>query len=440
MTHLRVPAVSTLSRAIVCAMLATTGATPIVAARSLAPMARGVPSDRVGGVAASQAPLVAVALRGDIYAVPADGSALPHRLTAYGHNNSPALSPHGRLIAYLSAPRAALRAVGFPTSHNVWIVPVDGASDGSSAYKLTPTNLQVDRGGPAWAPDGQHLAYIEYNQSRSSASVVVVDYQGTHRIVVLRTTGAMAGTISWSPDSRRIAVAPIQATAAGALPLHIVSTNGGAGTLITVRFPTGSLGQADNSTPTAVGSFPNPNGLSWAPDGRHLVVETFGAGEGGHLTGLWRVADSGGVAQLFVGTPGGVRRNSYSAGPYSFLSSASSFAYSPDGRSLLINSSGSGFWLANADGAQGHLLSPAPRACCALVQSVWLTDSSGLAFVTLQVLNPPSGSSSSSGPPIRARLYSRGLNGTSHLLYQLTDPDQGKMEIAPAFNCVVCGG
>lgn len=259
MACLRVPAASTLSGAIVCAMLATAGVTPAVAARSLAPVARTAPSYRVGVVAASQGPLVAVALRGDIYAVPADGSAPPRRLTAYGHNSSPALSPHGRLIAYLSVPQAALRAVGVPPSHNVWIVPMNGASDGSSGYKITPTS----------------------------------------------------------------------------------------------------------------------------PDGRSLLINRWFQGAGVHGQ--------------------------------------------------------SGFWLTNADGTGGRLLNPAPLQCCALVQSVWLTDSSGLAFVSLQVLNPASGNSSPSGPPIRAQLYSMGLNGTSHLLYTVTDPDQRKMEIAPAFGCVVCG-
>lgn len=449
MACLRVPAASTLSGAIVCAMLATAGVTPAVAARSLAPVARTAPSYRVGVVAASQGPLVAVALRGDIYAVPADGSAPPRRLTAYGHNSSPALSPHGRLIAYLSVPQAALRAVGVPPSHNVWIVPMNGASDGSSGYKITPTNLNVDRGGMAWAPDGQHLAYIEDNQGHSS--VVVIDYQGHHSTAVLHFTGTADNTIAWSTDSRRVAIVPFQPQSGNttAMSVAIASADGSAHDVIAVRFPSDMFSGRQFG---GRGSSPDPRNIAWAPDGHHLIVQTFGNGEGSHITGLWRVADSGGVAQVLVGTLDGMREGDYRMGSYSFLGDAATFTFSPDGHSLLINrlpggnvprgsspNGQSGFWLANADGTQGHLLNPAPLACCTLAQSVWLTDSSGLAFVSLQVLNPASGNSSPSGPPIRAQLYSMGLNGTSHLLYTVTDPDQRKMEIAPAFGCVVCG-
>ncbi len=460
MTRPHIPVVPALRVAMLCVVLASISTTwppfahqNVVTARDI-PAARRVPSHRVSRANAAQEPLVAVALRGDIYAVPADGSSPPRRLTDYGHNGSPALSPHGRLIAYLSVPRGGLDKYGHASSHNVWIVPMNGASDGSSGYKITPTNLNADRGALAWAPDGQHLAYVENSQGHSS--VVVVDYQGRHSTAVLRFTSTTGDAIAWSSDSRRLAIMPPQpysgdtTTAAVA----IAAVDGSMHNAITVRFPSDTF---SGRQPGGRGSSPDLNNVAWAPDGHHLVVQTFGNGEGSHITGLWQVADSGGIARLFVGTLAGVRQGYYGTGAYAFLNDAPRFAFSPDGHSLLINrlpggsgprGSGpdgqNGFWLANADGTQGHLLNPAPLACCTLAQSVWLTDSSGLAFVSLQVLKPASGTPSS-GPPIQARLYSLGLNGTSHLLYQLrllyelTDPDQGKMEIAPAFGCVECG-
>ncbi len=454
MTRPHIPVVPALRVAMLCAVLASISATwppfaqqNVVTARDI-PAARRVPSHCVSRANAAQAPLVAEALRGDIYVMPADGSTPPRRLTAYGHNDSPALSPHGRLIAYLSVPRGGLDKYGHASSHNVWIVPVNGASDGSSGYKITLTNLNADRGALAWAPDGQHLAYVEDSQGHSS--VLVVDYQGRHSTAVLHFTGTTDNTIAWSTDSRRVAIAPFQSQSGDttAMSVAIASADGSAHDVIAVRFPSDMFSGRQSG---GRGSSPDPRNIAWAPDGHHLVVQTFGNGEGSHITGLWRVADSGGIARLFVGMLAGVRQGDYRTGPYSFLSDAASFTFSPDGHSLLINrlpgGSGprgrgpdgqSGFWLANADGTQGHLLNPAPLACCTLAQSVWLTDSSGLAFVSLQVINGTSGSSSS-GPPIQARLYSLGLNGASHLLYQLTDPDQGKMEIAPAFGCVECG-
>ncbi len=433
-------------------MLASTGATSLAAATAGRAASHGVPSHRLGTAVAAQAPLVAVSLRGDIYVVPADGSAPPRRLTAYGHNGSPALSPHGRLIAYLSVPRGGLDKYGHASSHNVWIVPMNGASDGSSGYKITPTNLNADRGELAWAPNGQHLAYVEV--AKHVASVVVVDYQGNHSIVVWHAgfsfANARVDTLAWTPDSHRVAFIPPQLRSGNTttISVAIASADGRAGSVITVRFPSDMF---SGRQPGGRGSSSDLNGLAWAPDGRHLVMQTSGAGEGLRLTGLWQVADSGGVARLFVGTPAGVRQGGYSTGAYAFMSDAVRFALSPDGRYVLIDRSlqgrepgqQSGFWLANADGTQGRLLNPASLVslvCCTrtLAQSVWLTDSSGLAFVSLQVINGTSGTPSS-GPPIRAQLYGIGLNGVSHLLYQLTDPDQGAMDIAPAFGCVECG-
>jgi len=84
-----IPFIPTLRVAVLCAVLAAVGATrlpsahrTVAAAKPIGPVARHVPSPRVGRARAAPAPLVAVALRGDIYVVPADGSAPPRRLTA----------------------------------------------------------------------------------------------------------------------------------------------------------------------------------------------------------------------------------------------------------------------------------------------------------------------------------------------------------------------
>jgi len=441
-----VPLVPTLRVAVLCAVLAAVGATGLPSAHQAVAVARGlpatrhVPSPRLGRAAAAQAPLIAVALRGDIYVVPADGSAPPRRLTAYGYNSRPVLSPHGRLIAYLSLPPGALGNGGAHPSHNIWIVPVNGASDGSSGYKITPTNLGVDRGGLAWAPDGRRLAYLLGNDQ--GTDLVVVDDQGHNRTTVQHVNrDAIEGgsSVAWSPDSRRVAVASPPAPTVSNLPLLIAVANadGSGKRSFTVEFPPGSLGPHNQP---GHGSHPDPFVLAWAPDGRHLVVQTKGSGMGLTVTGIWQVADSGGLARLLVGTPAGVRQGYDTTRGGSPLGVTTHFSFSPDGRYLLLDRTplvpgprhAGGFWLANADGTAGRFLNPAPLVCCALAQSVWLTDSSGLAFVSLRLLT-------GTGGPVRAQLYSTDLNGASCLLYGLTDPDPSKIDLARAYGCVECG-
>ncbi len=445
------PLVPTLRGAVLFAILAAVGATGLpsahrtvaaAAARGL-PAARHVLSPRAGrsGAGAAPVPLIAVALRGDIYVVPADGSAPPRRLTAYGYNSSPVLSPHGRLIAYLSVPPGALGNGGARPSHNIWIVPVNGASDGSSGYKITPTNLGVDCGGLVWAPDGRRLAYLLGNDQGAGTDLVVVDDQGHSRTTVQHVNGdavADSSMVAWSPDSRRVAVASPPAPPASNSPLLIAVANadGSGKRSFAVQFPPDSLGPHNQS---GHGSYPDPFVLAWAPDGRHLVVQTKGSGMGLTVTGIWQVADSGGLARLLVGTPAGVRQGYDTTRDGSPLGVTTHFSFSPDGRYLLLDRTplvpgphnAGGFWLANADGTAGRFLNPAPLVCCALAQSVWLTDSSGLAFVSLQLL-------AGTGGPVRAQLYSTDLSGASRLLYGLTDPDQSKIDLARAYGCVEC--
>lgn len=176
-----------------------TGATPTV---------RRMPSVRT--------PLVAVALRGDIYVVPANGSA-PRRLTRYGYNSAPLLSPDGSHVAYLSASPRSTDRFGRPTTHGVWVVPVTGRPDGSSAYKLTVTNPRVDRGGLSWSPDSQRLAYSESGDAGSNGrdnDVVVANVNDSSRVTMLRlgpsykdaAPSAISSPIAWSPDGGYIAV------------------------------------------------------------------------------------------------------------------------------------------------------------------------------------------------------------------------------------------
>ncbi len=323
--------------------------------------------------------LLAVALRGDIYVIPASGG-VPRRLTSYGLNSSPLLSPDGRHVAYLSTSRRYL-VNGIGTTHGVCIVPTDGPPDGSAAREITQSDPAIDRGGLAWSPNGRLLAYYD------GASITTSTVDGAHQSVVLRlpapfhsATGASA--IAWSPDSRRLA---ILASAPGSrTPSMMVADTAGKETTATITFPPRSPEAA------VIGSE-----LAWSADGRSLTFDTVTIGEaGGQITGIWRVPAGGGVAHLLIGqsvysrplikeSGGGI----VAVDPA--LEDATMFAVSPDDRYIVTNPAhvpagnqpvAYRLWLLDANGTHGRSLAGAPS--CALTQFAWLPMTTALAYVT----------------------------------------------------------
>jgi WD40 repeat protein len=364
---------------------------------------------------------VAVVIRGDVYVIRADGS-VRRRLTGDRHATSPRLSPTQRQVAYVDTSRSHNGASSYLTTGDVWVVAVDSPR----ARRLTAAPV-ADRATPFWSPDGRRLAFY-------AGTAITVCVLATDRCTsVLRSShGASwdsSASIAWSPDGRRIAVAlPYTGTYyPHVMRVAIGNVMNGRVTTSTIRFPSGALGR-----PILPGSYPSGDGLTWRPDGRHLVFATLGKGAGAPgVTGIWQVADTGGRAQLLIGTPAGVREESYPAG--SPLQQPTHFLFSPNGAYLAMDPDNR-LWVAHADGTQGRFYDLHLARNCVLAQSTWLADSSGLAYVTLCTVP------NSSPVPVRSRLYSITVHGaTPHLLYALTDPDQGKVGLAPAYRCVDCG-
>lgn len=292
--------------------------------------------------ASAPPPPLAVAIDGDIYAVRADGSAR-QRLTAYGRNGSPQLSPHATLIAYLSLPRGVTPGTDQPAAHNVWIVPTDGRPDGSSAYRLTATDRRADRGGLAWSPDGHHLAFY-YGASIVVCAIPRRTCAPAYRLRASDPNPFAGAALAWSPDSRRLAVAlppPLapatRKTATSPAVLRVAVIRLGTGTTVaTIRFPF-----AATATVT-----PDGAALAWMRDGQYLLVETRAGGTHPELAGVWDVSAGGGTPRLLVGTASGtvVDPTRYPA-----IADATHFLLSPDGRLLATDPSGR-FWVARADG------------------------------------------------------------------------------------------
>jgi hypothetical protein len=74
------------------------------------------------------------------------------------------------------------------------------------------------------------------------------------------------------------------------------------------------------------GSYPTGTNLAWSTDSTHVVISTFGRFVGGALSGVRRVPDGGGVAQLVVGTRADVQEHVPASPP---LDGAIEFLSSP---------------------------------------------------------------------------------------------------------------
>lgn len=108
---------------------------------------------------------------------------------------SPAISPDGAL-AVVAVTRFELKDDKGIT--NLWLVPTDGGD----ARQLT-THSGSDSS-PAWSPDGKHIAFISRRGDDEQGQVYVIPVAGGEaRRVTSVPTGASAP--KWFPDSREIA-------------------------------------------------------------------------------------------------------------------------------------------------------------------------------------------------------------------------------------------
>ncbi len=150
-----------------------------------------------------------------------------------------AWSPDGRSILVTGGP-SDYEAPG------LWLV----APDGSAPRQLVEGTRASSVWAAAWSPDGTEVAFTRSSTISSAAAVEIVSVLGgTPRALPLGPEAVLG--LAWSADSRRIAVAGLEATNAPAVSkyhLDVIASDGSAGPLTLIS------GQATEPTMAPNGS------------------------------------------------------------------------------------------------------------------------------------------------------------------------------------------
>jgi uncharacterized repeat protein (TIGR01451 family) len=184
----------------------------------------------------------------------ADGSGLVG-LTQHGSDTSPAWSPDGRKIAFVS---------NRDGNREIYVMNADG----SGQTRLTNDPAQDDM--PAWSPDGKSIAFSSNRDGHYQLYLMRPDGSGQTRL-----TDNTADDLfpDWSPDGQRIA---FDSNRDGNRNIYVMNVDGSGQTRLTDN-------TADDGDP------------SWSPDGQQIVFASQRSGnwelymmdaDGSHLTRL----------------------------------------------------------------------------------------------------------------------------------------------------------
>jgi len=133
----------------------------------------------------------------EIYIMQADGSDLLRLTNDPAFDDSPALSPDGSQVVFLSA-----RDDPDPTFPNLKyeIYLVD--SDGENLRRMTETEMGEDH--PAWSPDGERILFDADYDGDGFYEIYTLDADGTN-LIRLTENAANDQFGDWSPDGQQIA-------------------------------------------------------------------------------------------------------------------------------------------------------------------------------------------------------------------------------------------
>ncbi len=170
---------------------------------------------------------------------------LTREITGGNLHLSPAVSPDGQYVAYLSE-----RDV-----FNINLFIAD-ANTGQTIRKLRATNtnphfdnIRFINSSGAWSPDGRNFVFVTFAQGDNELAVWNLDTGSLERRIKVDGVGALSNP-AWSPDGRFIAFSGI---------------DGGLSDLYVLELTTGDVRQLNNDRYADLAP-------AWSPDGRTIVV------------------------------------------------------------------------------------------------------------------------------------------------------------------------
>ncbi|MFN2110940.1 MAG: DUF5050 domain-containing protein [Anaerolineae bacterium] len=133
----------------------------------------------------------------EIYTMNADGSGVARRTDNPAFDDSPAISPDGTQIVFLTARHDP--SPSFPNlKYEIYVMAIDG----SNPRRLTETEAAEDH--PAWSPDGNQIIFDADYDGDGFYEIYTMNADGTD-VKRLTSSGANDQFADWSPDATRIA-------------------------------------------------------------------------------------------------------------------------------------------------------------------------------------------------------------------------------------------